>query len=203
MAFLEQQSGSKASFWAVVALLGLLNGCAASRVSLEPTLDPLTGVTFGRSAKPVVFYRDNSGQAAYARDYVYLGPIWVNRVGDYQYYLWLGLWSTHGGSIDDTQRRDEFARVTIIADGEPLSLEVAGWTPSDIGTSTDVYAKPVASAVDAYYPVTLDQIRFLSEASDIRIDAVAGGNDSYTLWDGANNGGRSLRRFVQRVMFPE
>ncbi len=203
MAFLDPHSGSKASFWTILVLLGLLHGCAASRPSAEPTLDPLTGVTFGRSAKPVVFYRDNSGQAAYARDYVYLGPIWVNRLGDYQYYLWLSLWSTHGGGIDDTRRRDDFAEVTIVADGEPLTLEVAGWTPSAIGTSSDVYTKPVASAVDAYYPVTLDQIRFLSEAADIRIDPVSGGDGSYTLWDGGNNGGRSLRRFVERVMFPE
>ena len=85
-------------------------------------------------------------------------------MGSYRYYLWIGAWSTHASLRDDTKRRDALASVTIIADGEPLSFEIGSWTHDGVGVSTAIYDKPVATAIDAYYPVTLDQVRLLAEA---------------------------------------
>lgn len=50
--------------------------------------------------------------------------------------------------------RDGFETIVIFADGEPLPLEVAGWTVAAIGASEPVNLKPVASAADAYYYVS-------------------------------------------------
>ena len=110
---------------ASLLLAGLATACGSSTPLLEESLDYGTGITFTRATAPIVLYHDNSGHAAYARDYVYVGPIEVNRMGSYSYYLWLGIWST----LDDASRwtqRDGFESVVLYADGEPLQLEVAG-----------------------------------------------------------------------------
>jgi hypothetical protein len=149
----------------VTLLAGLAVACGSSTPLLEESLDYGTGVTLTRSTAPVVLYRDNSGHAAYARDFVYVGPIEVNRMGSYNYYLWLGIWST----LDDSSRwtkRDGFESITLYADGEPLQLEVAGWSVESIGASRPVFTKPVASAAR---PRTSDVL-----APDDAIPPVAG-----------------------------
>lgn len=180
----------------VVTGMMLVAGCAGTARQPGDILDPGTGVTIGHAQAPAVFYRDNSGHAAYARDYIYLGPLRINSMGEYRYYLWLGAWSTHGHGIDGPSRRDALESLTIIADGEPLPLEVSGWTPQAIGSSVHVYDKPVASAVEAYYRVTLDQIRLLAEADDIRIFPGPGDASSYELWNGGRRNMASMRQFV-------
>ena len=52
--------------------------------------------------------------------------------------------------------RDDLESIVIFADGEPLLFELSGWTPDTIGASEPVYVKPMASAADAYYQVTMD-----------------------------------------------
>ena len=116
-------------------------GCVSSSTLVEQRLDMGTGVTVTHATAPIVLYHDNSAYAAHARDYVYIGPVEINRMGDYSYFLWLGIWST----ISDEQRsyqRDGFESVTLYVDGEPLQLELAGWTLESIGVSEPVYVKP-------------------------------------------------------------
>ena len=113
---------------ALLAAAGLVAACGSSAPLLEETLDYGTGATLTRATAPVVLYHDNSGRAAYARDFVYLGPIEVNRQGRYTYFLWLGIWST----LDDASRwtqRDGFEYVVLYADGEPLQLESQAGPP--------------------------------------------------------------------------
>lgn len=159
-------------------------------------MDPLTGVTVTRSTSPLVLYRENSARAAYARDFVYVGPLSINRMGTYNYYLWLGIWS----SLTNRQlsdQRDGFESIVIFADGEPLRLELEGWTLSSIGVSRPVYNKPTATAADAYYPVTMDQIRLLAEATDIRLQTSAGRSVSFEPWDSQKSAMTSMQQFIR------
>jgi hypothetical protein len=156
-----------------------------------------TGVTVTHATAPIVLYHDNSSYAAHARDYVYLGPVEINRMGVYSYYLWLGIWST----ISDAERsfqRDGFESVTVYADGEPLQLELVGWTLESIGVSQPVYVKPVASAADAYYRVTIDQIRLIADAREIELHAGTSPVRVYLMWDRQGSAHASLREFVGR-----
>lgn len=156
-----------------------------------------TGVTVTHATAPIVLYRDNSSYAAHARDYVYLGPVEINRMGDYSYYLWLGIWST----ISDAERsyqRDGFESITLYADGEPLQLELVGWTLESIGVSEPVYVKPVASAADAYYRVTIDQIRLIADAREIELHAGTAPPRVYLMWDRQGSAHASLREFLDR-----
>jgi len=179
----------------------LLNaGCVSTTTLVEEKLDLGTGVTVTHATAPIMLYRDNSAYAAHARDYVYLGPVEINRMGEYSYYLWLGIWST----ISDAERsyeRDGFESITVYADGEPLQLELVGWTLESIGVSEPVYIKPVASAADAYYRVTIDQIRVIANAREIELHAGTSPARVYLMWDRQGSAHAALREFLDRSLY--
>jgi hypothetical protein len=181
-----------------LSLLGA--GCVSTSTLVEEKLDMGTGVTVTHATAPIVLYHDNSSYAAHARDYVYLGPVEINRMGDYSYYLWLGIWST----ISDAERsfqRDGFESVTLYVDGEPLQLQLVGWTLESIGVSEPVYVKPVASAADAYYRVTIDQIRLIADAREIELHAGTAPVRVYLMWDRQGSAHASMREFVGRGLY--
>lgn len=182
---------------ALLAVL-LLGSCGGTSPLVTDHLDPLTGVTVTSATKPLVFYRDQSARAAYAKDFVYLGPIEINKMGSRSYYIWLGVWGS-SDSTDRSSQMDDFESVVVYADGEPLGLEISGWTPQSIGLSESVYVKPVASATDGYYRVTIDQIRLMAEANDIEIRAGTMMPRHYIQWDTTASGNDAIVRFVHDV----
>jgi len=182
-------------------LATLLNsGCVSTTTLVEEKLDLGTGVTVTHATAPIVLYRDNSAYAAHARDYVYLGPVEINRMGEYSYYLWLGIWSTISDA-DRSYQRDGFESITLYADGEPLQLELVGWTLESIGVSEPVYIKPVASAADAYYRVTIDQIRLIANAREIELHTGTAPVRVYLMWDRQGSAHASLREFLDRSLY--
>ncbi len=183
-------------FVGILALAAQISACSTPSSLVHETLDPVTGVTVLRATAPVVLYHDNSGYAAHARDYVYLGPVEVNRMGSYSYYLWLGIWSTIRYEDRQSEQRDGFESVILFVDGEPLPLEFAGWTLDAIGVTEPVYVKPVASAADAYYRVTMDQIRLIAEADVIQLHAGTAKPRTYALWESQASAYASLRAFL-------
>ena len=101
---------------------------------------------------------------------------------------------------DVSEHRDGFESVAIFADGEPLVLELSGWTPDAIGTSESTYLKPVASSTDAYYQVTVDQIRLIAEAVDIRLRTSGSAPKEFELWDDQAAARNQLAAFLERVL---
>lgn len=180
--------------------LFLLTACGSSNGSIRNKLDPLTAVTITYSDVPLVFYRDNSGRAAFARNYVHLAPLEVNRTGGFRYYLWLGIWNTmQSGNTGES--RDGFESVVIYADGEPLPLALSGWTAEAIGASEPIYLRPVSSAADAYYEVTVDQLRLIAASNDIRIQSTGPRPQSYELWDEQKSAKASLIKFLGNAVY--
>lgn len=182
----------------LIVMLGLA-ACLSSPQLINRFLDPQTGVTITSNSTPLVLYRENTSRAAYARNYVHVGPIQVNQTGSHKYYLWVGVWNTMQ-TTENRNHRDGFESITLFADGEPLSLELSGWTPEAIGTSRSVYFKPVASAADAYYTVTVDQVRLISEANDIRLRTTGPSPMEYHLWDKQRTARQSLEAFLESVL---
>lgn len=178
-------------------LISLLAGCASSSQVVGEKLDPLTSATMTFSSTPMVMYRDDPGHAAQARNFISLGPLEVNRSGNYQYFLWLGIWNTnHTVSIED--HRNGFKSIVLFVDGEPLQLELSGWLPEAIGASEHVYAKPVASAADAYYQLTADQIRLIAESNDIQLRTTGFSPRSFEPWDDQLAARASFQSLLQR-----
>lgn len=102
---------------------------------------------------------------------------------------------------DLSEHRDGFESIIVFADGEPLTFELAGWTPESIGTSEPTYMKPVASASDAYYEVTADQIRLIAGARDIRLRSTGAFPKEFQLWDEQISAKNSLAEFLNRTLF--
>ena len=177
-----------------------LCGCGATPPAVNDTLDPLTGVTITSSSTPLVMYRDEPSRAAYARNFLHVGPLQINRMGDHQYFLWVGIWSTMR-TPDVTASQSGFDSIILFVDGEPLPLDASGWTPAAIGTSEHVYVKPVASTLDVYYRVTTDQIRFIAEGSDIRLQTTGSSPRNFELWDEQTSAKEALRAFFREVLF--
>jgi len=181
-----------------LTLLIVVSSCSSSEPLIKDTLDPMTGATVTHADVPFVFYRDNSSTAAHAREFIHLGPVQVNRMGQYRYFLWLGAWSTmQSGHL--SEQMDGLESLIVIADGEPMPLMLAGWTPDSIGASESVYMKPAASLAEAYYEVTVDQLRFIAGASDIRLLTTALKPASYEAWDDQATARHSLAEFVDYV----
>ena len=192
------KSEKKCGLIAGTLALLLLSGCSTDSGLVRDKRDPVTSVTISYSSTPLVFYREAPGRAAYARDYVHLAPMEVNRSGNYHYYLWLGIWNT---MEDAGMAPDGFDNVVIYADGEPLPLEVSGWTAAAIGASEPVFLKPVASATDAYYAVTVDQLRLIAEATDVRLQTLGASGASYEPWDTLDSGKTGLREFLAMSVY--
>lgn len=180
-------------------ILLILSACASDPPTIGDKLDWQTGVTISYVNTPLVLYRETPAQAAYARDYAHVGPIQVNRSGSYQYFLWVGSWATMH-TTDILKHRDGFESIVIFADGEPLVLELSGWTPDAIGASESTYLKPVASSTDAYYQVTVDQIRLIAEARDIRLRTGGTSPKEYELWDEQSSARNDLAVFLNQVL---
>ena len=186
-------------FAATLAVALALAACGGTSTLVSDRLDPLTGVPVTSATKPLVFYRDRSAQAAFAKDYVYLGPIEVNNMGHRNYFVWLGIWGS-SDRVDRGSQMNDFESIVVYADGEPLNLEVDGWTPESIGLSESAYVKPVASATDGYYRVTIDQIRLMAEARDLEVRAGSTYPQRYTPWDSASDASASMQAFLREVL---
>lgn len=179
-------------------LIGII-ACSSSQ-PIRETLDPLTSATITSNGKALDFYRDSTSQATDARYFLQLGPIAVNIGGRYRYYLWISNWSTARYS-EVSERRDRLQSIVIFADAEPINLELAGWTPAAIETSESIYEKPVASAVEAYYEVTIDQIRQIVNADSVRISTGPPHDDIYETWDDQRSALDGIRAFYNHLVF--
>jgi len=95
---------------------------------------------------------------------------------------------------------DEFESIVIFADGEPLVLELSGWTPDAIGASESAYRTPATSSTDAFYHATIDQIRLIAEADDIRLQTTGSLPKEFGLWGKQKSARNDLTEFLDRAL---
>lgn len=176
-------------------LLAILVGCASSPQRPREILDAQTSVMITYSSTSMLLYRDVPAHAAHAKNMVSLGPLQVNQSGHYRYFLWLGIWNTNY-KASEAGGRDGFDSIILFVDGEPLALEISGWTPSAIGASAPVYPQPVASALNAFYEVTADQIRFIAESNELSLLTSGFTTLPYEQWDEQLSAKQGFRTFL-------
>ncbi len=190
---------SRLSAVACVAGLMLVGACVSNPELVRSKLDPKTSVTINYSKSPFIFFRPLSAVQADAKEYVYAGPLEVNRSGDYRYYLWLSSWGTmDSGEIDTRQQR--FEAVDIIADGNAITLELSGESVTTIGASEPVYAKPAGWATDLYYEVTLEQLRSIDDASALQL-RFQSTSETFLPWDDQVPAKAGLNGFLLQTEF--
>jgi hypothetical protein len=149
--------------WAVAMLLSaaVLTGCTSTskQADVHPYLDEGTGATVTGFARPMIFSHEAPMLAAFARDYVHVGPMEVNRQGRIEFVLWMDWWST----IDRGRRvgLDLPDEVILMIDGKPMELARAEHGPGFVQMP---YAGAVNGGQTAFYAVTRDQVRLLLNA---------------------------------------
>lgn len=184
---------------AFAASLLLIGACVSNPELVRSKLDPKTSVTISYSKSPFIFFRPLSGSQADAKEYVYAGPLEVNRSGDYRYYLWLSSWGTmDSGEIDTRQQR--FETVDIIADGNAVTLEMSGDSVAAIGASEAVYARPAGWATDLYYTVTIEQLQTIVDAGTLQL-RFQSTSETFMPWDDQVAAKAALNRFLVQTQF--
>lgn len=183
----------RAVLQAVIALLGAawLAGCAgAPRTALE-RLDERAGLVLARAAEPLVFARTERRYSRSARDYLYLGPVEINRQGVREYFLWVGVASTLDRAFLAAPASAAPRALVITVDGEPLELPLLPWADL-VRTSRaePVYGTAVPVSAQLAARVTLQQLALLerSPLAAIAVDAGDGAPRGFARWSGTGFG---------------
>lgn len=163
-----------------IVVASLLAGCAATP-GTRSRLDS-SGVTVVALADPIVLAHPVRTLAAAARDYAYVGPVEINRMGQRQYLLWIGLASTIDRELAGANLPEADALVMIV-DGEPMVLSLAEWNVSldlpPYETTAPVYDVLAARA-------SLDQIGRIAAADSVELHVVQEDDAAahYVTWHG-------------------
>jgi hypothetical protein len=164
----------------VLGALMAVMGCAArpAQDAITQYLDERTGATVTSLAAPLVFYSEDSMLAANVRDYLYLGPIELNRGGRHEYLLWAEFCSTIDRGIPVS--REPSPILFLMLDGKPMELVAV--RP---GIGVLPYVAPVNGGMTLMYGMTRDQLLALSRADEVRIIAESNLRDAaeYRRWD--------------------
>jgi hypothetical protein len=169
---------------AMLVLLAL-TACAERDLWPGQRLDPKTAVNVTLMAEPWVFARPVPMLAANARDYLNVGVMETNRMGERAYWLGVVSWST----ID----RSPFATAGAIARPERIRL---GWKDTVLelspaaggraaaGLSAPAFTRPAERFADAWYPLTAEDVLRLGAVVPATVALVAadGTPTTYDAW---------------------
>ena len=159
-----------------------LCGCASTVAPVESRLDMNTGVTVQTLDQAIVLARPIPRLATSARDYAYLGPVEINRMGTREYYLWIGIGSTLDRSFAG-EPRPTATTLHLMLDGEPMPLPLSAW-------HEEIDAPPYAVGTPGHEHlrtrVSLDQLRRIGRAGsiDVRIGGAGATTGRYRIWHG-------------------
>jgi hypothetical protein len=192
-----------------VVSVGAISGCGmlqsgeqpAADSSLDPQefTDTRSAVTVTGVAEPLVVSHEEPSLAVNARDYLSLGVIEVNRMGDYEHYLVVVAWSTiDRGRIRGMNFRPAVPEQLVLrTDGRTFKL-VAGTEPDPV-RDRELYPTLSAASARRYFRIDVATLQSMVAAKTIqvRVDLGEDGTAVYNPW--GNRGMEALRRFAARV----
>lgn len=171
-----------ANYFRLAAVILLVTGCA-SREPLNSWFDTDTALTYAAMHEPLVVARPVNRVTVAGRDYAYLGPIDINRMGRRDHYLWIGMASTVDRALLD-EAQPQAVNLVLIVDDVPMDFPLRPWNPGlealPYPVSTPVYESFVARA-------SLDQIDRIAAAESVSVQFALhdGRAASYDLWSGS------------------
>jgi len=165
--------------WA--AVVAVLAGCS-STPNREVRFHEETGLTWASMDEAIVLARSTPQYTVAARDYIYIGPVETNRLGELEHHLWLGIASTV-----DRELRGESApesdTLVLLVDGTPVALPLTTW---EAAFESAPYETPVPVAGVQAARVSLDQIQRIARADSVEVQVLSasGSTVRYELWHG-------------------
>lgn len=172
---------SQCQIWCLQALAALVLSACASQPPVVSRLDT-SGLTVVTLQDAVVLARPVRQIAGAARDYAYIGPVEINRMGRREHFLWVGLASTVDRALADVSPAG-VRTLALIVDGQPMTLPLRKWSmkldESPYRSTVPVYATHSAHA-------SLDQIQRIASADSVAVHIVtdSGQTTRYQRWHG-------------------
>lgn len=179
--------------------LGLLRACLVGAFGLaivsiclaggktggaRERLDEKSGATLVTAHEPIVFARTESQYSRSGRDYLYLGPVEVNRRGTRDYFLWVGVGTTiDRGYLAPVEQMPTTLYLQIR--GEPMELKLEAWLEREPGLGRmRLYRTPVKLRAALAARVTLDQLKLIADElpESVRVAAGDGNGKLYFRW---------------------
>jgi hypothetical protein len=153
----------------ILTVLLLLAACTASPpAGRKSLLDPQSGNTLLLVARPLVFARQRSDVAAFARDYATLVAVEMDVAGNYSDYLLLYRWST----VDKRMSAPPDAgsgELQIEADGRNLVLMALARLPVGVEARSELYYPAHAEVVSFGYKVDVATLRFIALSQHLAV----------------------------------
>ena len=165
---------------AAIATLAVF--ACTTQTQVKSRLDS-SGLTVVALDDAIVLARPVRRLTVAARDYAYIGPVEINRMGQRDHYLWLGLASTIDRAFADAPPADAES-LAIFVDGQPMILKLTDWSAnldrSPYETVVPVYATLSARA-------SLHQIQRIADATSIEVHIISKSGPAfrYRMWQGA------------------
>jgi hypothetical protein len=185
-------SRSKRIFVGITIMFGVtfMAACSGTKPAsnVHQYIDTETGITLTGLQEPAIFYHASPRLAANVRDYLYVGPVEMNRMGKLANYLWIAEWSTidrRPGESSVTPVASPFAEVVLFLDGLPMLLQDQHDKNDRKGVPLKPYSLPVDTINSVYMRVSRDQLRRIAAAKTMTI-SVSGidRRRTYKLWSG-------------------
>jgi hypothetical protein len=175
-----------------LAMLGALclAGCLRAPAALE-RLDERAGLVLSRAEEALVFARTERRYSRSARDYLYVGPVEINRQGTREYVLWVGIASTLDRAFLAAPVAPNPRALVITVEGEPLELPLVPWAELVRTSGAEpVYATAVPVTAELGARVTLQQLVLFERAPLAAILAEIDGatSRSFARWAGPGFG---------------
>ena len=173
---------------ALILVLSALAACTAQpraprpRAASQDFFDERTGSTWSVVDKPLIFARDRSDVAAFARDYATLVAIDVDLSGRDVEYLLLYRWSTVDPRMSPPPGPNE-GELRVFADGRLIDLRPLARLPVSLSRPRLLHV-PDHGAVIAYaYEVGPGTLRYIASSRDLRLRMPQEPLDlPFTLW---------------------
>jgi len=188
---IERASGSALAAGVILSLLATACTMRTDDTSLRQRLDESSGATITTLDAPAAFSRDRPMLAANARDYVYMGPVEINRAGERSYALWVAYCST----IDrtDGQRFVAPADAWLLVDDAPMEL---GQPERNVDLADWLYEAPVVGGDKVVYALTRAQLQLIARSRDVRV-VIGGAGDEAAKFEPWRDGTAGLPDFAR------
>ena len=169
-----------------LVLVAALSSCGILSRSADEAQTPIAAIESGLSATSsdgvIWLAAGRPGLSAVGKDFLFAGPMTVNRNGVQRRYLWFALGTTVDRRLTGATELD-LESVVLFVDDTPMSFELVPWNNA---VEAQPYALPFASDKSYAARVTGSQIRALANAQHVEgyVTDPAGRSPTYTLVHG-------------------
>jgi len=145
----------------VIVLSSMLQGCAGQP---DNAVQNRTSTFASASGGVIWLATQRHGLSVVGKDYLFAGPMAVNRGGTSQRVLWLGTGTTIDRHITGAAK-PELASIVFDIDGTPMSLDLQPW---DVDAADTPFSPDIVSRRSYVARITASQLRTLGEADVLR-----------------------------------